>query len=509
MHDMTSKASSHVFDAQASRAIDARAITQIPVSGFTLMQRAAGFAWQCLLKKYPRVTGLSVWCGKGNNAGDAYLVAALAHHYGLRVQLVALYGPEHLSGDAATAYQQVAAAGLVVESFDEARTVVSGELVVDGLLGTGFKGQPRAEIARALAFLNAVACPIVSIDVPSGVNASTGAVCDNAIRADLTVSFITQKIGLFSGPGVAQVGERCFDDLAVPGHIYCEAGVPLRRFDPARVPIPGINTHKHRQGHVVVVGSDIGMPGAVTMSAEAALRSGAGMVTVVTQGQHTNAIIARTPEVMVVDAQAEQLSDILRRADLFVLGPGLGRRAWGEALYDLVQQFSSGDTQMPAGVPVVLDADGLYWLAMKQRWEGGNLYITPHAAEAARLLNVNTAGVVDDRLAAAEQLAGKFQCAGVLKGAGSVMFSAAGLSLCAHGNPGMATAGMGDVLSGIIAGFMAGADDVELRGNCFDLAVMAHSAAADLAAEELGYRSLTATDVITRLPQLLNGKLCD
>ena len=492
-----------LFDASESRSIDARAIEQLRVSGFTLMQRAADFAFACLLQRYPGVRRISVWCGKGNNAGDAYLLALLAHQYGLRVQLLAIAETTGLKGDASRAWRECKAAGLQVEDFDAQRTQVRGEVIVDGLLGTGFTGEPRQDMAAALVCLRRLPQPVLSIDIPSAVNASTGAAATQAVQADLTVSFITRKVGLYTGAGIEHAGAREFSSLGIPQHIYQEAGIRHSAFSPDDILMPQVNSHKHQQGHVVVVGGDLSMSGAVAMSAEAALRAGAGMVTVITQAQHAAAIVARRPEVMVVDADADNVGEVLRRADLFVLGPGLGRRLWGEALFDLVQSVSQSEGGN--NIPVVLDADGLYWLAAKGEWHGGRLYMTPHAGEAARLLACDAASIAHDRVATARALAERWRCRGVLKGAGSVLFTSQGVEICAHGNPGMASAGMGDVLSGIAAGFLANLAEqpVEMADRCFVAAVNAHSAAADLAAGRLGYRSLLATDVIAALPELL------
>ncbi len=507
MHKSMTKAITHLFTAEESRAIDARAISDLPVSGFTLMQRAAEVAFSTLLQRYPGITGISVWGGKGNNAGDAYLVAALARRYGLAVQAVAAAPTAELNGDAARAWQQAAAAGVEAVPFDSQPVV--GDVLVDGLLGTGFSGEPRPGMREVLQHLQQVRQPVLSVDVPSGVNASTGAAAACAVRADATVSFITRKLGLHTGAGVEHAGVRVFDALGVPAHIYEEAGVRGCRFQAADLMLPSAGSHKHQQGHVMIVGGDKNMPGAVAMAAEAALRAGAGMVTVVTQASHTNAIVARTPEVMVVDAQADDLAQTLRRGNIIVLGPGLGRRAWGETLFDLVQSLgASADA-----VPVLLDADGLYWLARKSSWQGGPLYITPHAAEAARLLDLEVGDVQQDRLAAAAALRGRWSCSGVLKGAGSVIFSASGSGICEHGNAGMATAGMGDVLSGIAGGLLAGVQRVsaaqagrQAADRQFELAVTAHSAAADRCAQRLGMRSLIATDVIRELPVLFNAQ---
>ena len=501
-------AQTQLYDAVASRDIDAYAIAHLGVSGYQLMQRAADAAFEALLQHFPGIGAIAVWCGKGNNAGDAYLVALRAHRFGIRTQVTALVDPSELQGDAAAAHAEASAAGVPINvGLSAQQTAV--DVVVDGLLGTGLSGPPRAPFDAAIAAINSLGKPVLSIDVPSGVNAASGAVYEQAVRAAVTVSFITRKIGLYTGAGVSYAGLREFDDLSVPAQMYTSSGVDWLHWSADRLPSLDANTYKHRQGHVVVAGGDVSMPGAVAMATQAALRVGAGMVTAITRPQHSAAIVSRTPEVMVrafdhgdpaaMDAQTAESLELLTRADLVVLGPGLGRSAWSEALYLAVEQ---------SGKPTLLDADGLYWLAQRGTWQGGDLTITPHVAEAARLLNTTANDIQADRMAACLRLRQQFDCCGVLKGAGSVVFTGGmpTLSVCAHGNPGMATAGMGDVLSGMAGGLLAAAvGEPEASWQMLGSAVALHSAAADLAASRLGQRSLLATDVIDAVPELMQA----
>ncbi len=503
------QADNTLYDAAASREIDAYAIEHLGVSGYMLMQRAADAAFASLLQNFPGIRAVTVFCGKGNNAGDAYLVAQRAFAMGLKTQVLAVVSADALSGDALTAYRQAESAGVGIEAAGE-QTLV-GDVVVDGLLGTGLNGAPRGAFATAIERINAANKPVLSVDIPSGVSADTGAVFGAAVKADVTVSFITRKLGLYTGAGISYAGVREFADLGVPPQMYVAAGLPRLFWTPDMLPALDVNTYKHRQGHVGVIGGDEAMPGAVAMASHAALRVGAGMVTALTRAEHRPAIVARTPEVMVQGFTPDAVSDataLLQRADLLVLGPGLGRSDWSQALYACAQASQK---------PTVLDADGLYWLAQFEHWSGGPLSITPHVAEAARLLKMSADDVQSDRLSAAKILAERFACHGVLKGAGSIVFDAAGqrLCVCAHGNPGMATAGMGDVLSGVLGGILggivAGTDTQVQSASRADMyaatsaAVALHSAAADHAALGVGMRSLVATDVISALPQVLLG----
>lgn len=504
--DFMNRPQDNLYGAQASRDIDAHAIaalTPAGVDGFVLMQRAAQAAFNCLLRHFPNAGSVSVMCGKGNNAGDAYLVAQCAHAFGLQVQLLAVVPPHSLQGDALQAYQQACTAGLEVQDFKF--QPLTGEVIVDGLLGTGLNGAPRAPFDLAIKHINDAGKPVLSIDIPSGVSADTGAVIEHAVRAAVTVSFITRKIGLYTGAGVSFAGEREFDTLGVASDLYCVEGIPRLRWQPAMLAQLDPNTYKHRQGHVVVVGGDLNMPGAIVLASSGVLRVGAGMVTALTHGEHVPTIVGHSPEVMVQSfTQATPkhksllsgVSALLQRADILVLGPGLGRTAWSQALYQLAEA---------ANKPTVLDADGLYWLAQNGRWRGGPLTITPHVAEAARLLQIEAAEVQANRLGCAKQLAQQFGAQGVLKGAGSIVFDATGerVTICAHGNPGMASAGMGDVLSGIVGGLLA---QVPAHHDPFPglaAGVALHSAAADEATKEIGQRSLIASDVVAALPQMV------
>ena len=255
----------HLYTAAASRAIDANAIARMPVEGLVLMQRAADATFDCLLRHFPGVGSLTVLCGKGNNAGDAYLVARRAYEYGLRVQLLAVVDPDELSGDAALAHRAAMDVGLDMAS---AADEFVGDVIVDGLLGTGIRGAPRSPYDQAIERANAAGKPVLAIDVPSGVNADTGAVAGAAIRAAVTISFITRKIGIYTGAAVSLVGEREFADLGVAENVYDQPRVPLLRWRHDLLPALPATTYKHRQGHLVIAGGDLNMPGAVAMAAE-------------------------------------------------------------------------------------------------------------------------------------------------------------------------------------------------------------------------------------------------
>ncbi|MEZ5560140.1 MAG: NAD(P)H-hydrate dehydratase [Pseudomonadales bacterium] len=510
-----------LYTAAQCRDLDRLAIERHGIPGHVLMERAGRAAFRALLERWPEARSLSICCGRGNNAGDGYVVAGLARRLGLDVQVLQVGDAGELTGDAARARDQALAEGVEPVA---ASAALRGDVIVDALLGTGFRGELRPPFAELVARINAArlqydSAPdgrhgVLAIDIPTGVEADTGAVRGSAVHADLTVTFIGRKIGLYTGAGVACRGELRYADLGVPSQLFrAIAGCPLLDFHEvaaAALPRRDANAYKQALGHVVVAGGDHSMGGATLMAAEAALRVGAGMVSVITRAGHRPAILARRPEIMVVDADdLAQRAAVFGRASCLVAGPGIGRAPWGR---ELLQQA------LALQLPTVLDADGLWWAAelnLPPAGRGGDLVITPHAAEAARLLGITTAEVAHDRPQCALRLVERSGGIAVLKGAGSLIAGpapAAGtrggatavtpalLGVCGHGNPGMATAGMGDVLSGVIGGLLAQgltATDAALLGVCL------HSCAADKAVRRLGELSLLATDLLPEIIELL------
>jgi ADP-dependent NAD(P)H-hydrate dehydratase / NAD(P)H-hydrate epimerase len=467
------------------------------------MARAGRAAFDSLLQHWPRARAVTVCCGKGNNAGDGYVLAALARAAGLGVELLQLGDPAQLAGAAAQARDQAVAAGVaIVMDWPEAP---AGDVLVDALLGTGLRGPLAPAFADAVRWINAAGRPVLALDLPTGVDADTGAVTDPAVRAAVTVMFIGRKLGLYTGPGVSFAGRREFVELGVTAGVYRQVpGCPLLDYatlGPARrLPPRDPGAYKQSFGHLVVVGGDASMGGAPLMAAEAALRVGAGLVSVITRAAHRPAIIARRPELMVVDADdAFARAAALERATCLVIGPGLGREPWGEALLR---------EALALGKPTVLDADGLQGLAALGLVPSGPIVGTPHPGEAAALLRSSTAAVQADRPGAVLALAARLGGVAVLKGAGTLIAAAGAapgqaaqlLGVCAHGNPGMASAGMGDVLSGVIGSLLAqglGPTDAAVAGVCL------HSLAADRAVARLGQRSLLATDLLEPIIAIL------
>ena len=491
-----------LYTAQQTRELDARAINEEGLPGYELMCRAGRAVFDEITRRYPACRTLTVVCGKGNNAGDGYVIARLAAEVGMLVDVQQLGSANALTGDAATARDDAQAAGVAPREHDADSPAFDGfgDVIVDALLGTGATGELRPAYASAVEAINTADRPVVAVDLPTGVVADTGATLGDAVNADVTVSFIGRKRGLATAAGMEHAGECVFTDLGVPTRVYRgQPAVPRRRFDAAALPRRRAGAYKQSYGHVLIVGGDDQMGGAVMMAAEAALRSGAGLVTVATRPRHQPAILARTPEVMVVDALSPQLDDVLARASLVGLGPGLGRGAWGgEAVVRVLE----------LGLRTVVDADGLHWLARNLREKGratpGPLIVTPHPGEAAALMDMSVPDIQQDRFVAATGIAERYRAAVILKGAGSIAADPDGrLAVCGHGNPGMASAGMGDVLTGIVCGIWAQGLSPFEAAEC---AMLLHSAAGDRAAARTGQASLIATDLIAELGPLLDGR---
>ncbi|WP_028630647.1 bifunctional ADP-dependent NAD(P)H-hydrate dehydratase/NAD(P)H-hydrate epimerase [Metapseudomonas resinovorans] len=473
------------------RDLDARLIAA-GTPGFELMRRAAHATWRALRRRWPEAGSLSVLAGHGNNAGDGYLIAALAQRAGWRVKVLAVGASDALTGDAALARDEAIAAGITIQLWSECATLDG--VAVDALLGTGLSGAVREPYAQAIRLLNSSALPVLAVDIPSGLCADTGRVQGVAVRADLTVTFIGLKIGLFTADAPNLVGELVFDDL--------QADPALLAVTPRvaeRMAVGGLQrlaprprtAHKGQFGHLLVVGGDRGLGGAALLSAESALRSGAGLVSLATRPEHVPAALARCPELMSAGvSSANQLLALASKADVLVVGPGLGQGAWGRSLLSVVAGLE---------VPQVWDADALNLLAVGQARLPVGAVITPHPGEASRLLGVPTADVQADRPRTALALAQKFDAVVLLKGAGSLVAAPDGrLALCDRGHPVMAGAGLGDVLAGLIGALLAQGMD-GYAATC--LAVWLHANAGESLAR--AGRGLAASDLIPTIRQLL------
>ena len=484
-----------LYTAEQVRQLDSLAIAEAGIPGYTLMTRAAEACRERLHARWPAASSLVVVCGTGNNGGDGYIMARLALASGLRVQVIQVGDPERIGGDALTARTDYLDAGGAVVPFST-DALAGADVIVDALLGTGLHHALEGGWRDVVEAINVSAIPVLAIDIPSGLNADSGSVMGVAVRAAETVTFIGRKQGLYTGQGTRHTGIVSFADLGVPARVYASIITSCRLLDrPPLGPLAGRRSrtaHKGDFGHVLVVGGGPGMIGAVRLCAEAALRSGAGRVSVATCEAHAAILAAACPELMAHAVSSPlQLRELLQRATVIVAGPGLGQSAWAHALMPVV---------LESRLPRVLDADALNFLANDPAY-CDNCVLTPHPGEAGRLLKLSTGVVQSDRFAAIAALVQQYRAVSVLKGAGTLIDSGDGdLSVCASGNPGMATAGMGDVLSGVIAGLIAQGmplADAAVAGVCV------HACAGDRAATQ-GERGMTAGDVIAEIRAVMN-----
>lgn len=484
-----------IYAVEAVRAIDRAAIDGEGIAGYTLMTRAGEAAVGDALAKFPAARRWRVLCGAGNNAGDGYVVARLAQDRGIDASVVALVDPSKLSGDAATACSDFVDAGGRIDDW-HGNIDDDADLLVDALLGSGLDRPVEGRFADAVNAINAHPAPVLALDIPTGLNGDTGEVMGCAVDADLTVTFVGLKTGLFLGAAMDHTGEVAFAGLDVPEKCRDPSQARLRRItrsDVARALPPRARAaHKGDFGHVLVVGGGHGMPGAVRLCAEAALRSGAGLVSIATHPSHAAMLVATRPELMSHGIEsAADLEPLLERASVVAFGPGLGRSDWAFGLYRRL---------LECDLPAVWDADALNLLA-DDRGEMDRRIMTPHPGEAARLLGRETAAVQADRVAALNALVLRYGGAAVLKGAGTLVSAADGapyISLC--GNPGMASPGMGDALTGIIAAMLAQGLDL---ADAARIGVEVHARAGDRAAAS-GQRGLAAGDLVAELRAVVN-----
>jgi len=491
MSQTTDTLPNRLYSAAQVRELDARLIAA-GTPGFELMQRAAHAAWRALRRRWPDAQELTVLAGRGNNAGDGYLIAALAQRAGRRVQVITVGDPQQLQGDAAQAFNEAQAAGVQMTPWSPSAELRG--VLVDALLGTGITGEVREPYASAIRAMNESTLPIIAVDLPSGLCADTGCLLGEVVQAELTVTFIGLKLGLLTGEGPARIGALVFDDLQADAQVVEQSEYAALRMSEAILPklAPRSPTaHKGSFGQVLVIGGDLGTGGAALLTAEAALRCGAGMVTLATRPEHVTASLMRRPEIMCSGVESTYaLTGLTQRADVLVIGPGLGEAPWGRSLLSLAPQCR---------VPQVWDADALNLLATGAVELPANCLLTPHPGEAARLLGIPVAEVQADRPAAARALAARFDCAVLLKGAGTLIADRDGrLALCDRGHPAMASAGLGDVLAGVAGALLAqGLEPYEAA--C--LSVWLHASAG----ERLGAagRGLAAADLIPVVRQLL------
>lgn len=490
-----------VLSAAQCKALDRRAIEAMGIPGYQLMQRAAQAALALIGQRWPSVRAISVWVGGGNNGGDGVVLARLAQERGWQVQLVvAASDVQKLArNEAAEAWRDLPQE--VVPQIFDAQLQIRGELIVDALLGIGVRGRVRDPIASMIERINRASIPVLALDQPSGLDTDLGVAAGVAVRADATLSFIANKLGWLTAQGPELAGERYWASLGVPGELLeqMEPYALLTKQAQIKLALPRRSraAHKGDFGVLVVVGGNLGLGGSAIMTAEAALRSGAGRVILLTRPEHVSAALARVPEVMVQGVlDPAQAREQLSQASALVIGPGLGQDDWAKAWLELAEKFEG---------PCLYDADALNLIANGEARAGAGSVFTPHPGEAARLLGISTAQVQADRVAALLNLERRFGGVQVLKGAGTLCVKDGQIEVCDRGNPGMATAGMGDILSGIIGALLVQGIAPASAAAC---GVWIHARAGDLAAAR-GERGLLASDLLEQIRAAVNDNEID
>jgi NAD(P)H-hydrate epimerase len=433
-----------------------------------------------------------VFCGSGNNAGDGYIVANLLHNAGLHVCVYSVAYTCQLKGDALTAYQHYTSShGKVIQY--QVGLNFCADVIIDALFGTGLNKTVTGLFAHAIETINQNRAFVMAVDVPSGLNADTGNVMGCAVKANSTVTFIGLKQGLFTGQAADYCGDIVYDSLAIANAVLATEAPSAVRVIPQSLPKRLQASHKGHYGHVLVIGGEHGYSGAARLAGEAALRVGSGLVSVATRSTHAGLINISRPELMCHGVEsAEQLLPLLSKISVIAIGTGLGQSDWAiELLITVI---------LATRKPLILDADALNLLA-RNPIVNPNWILTPHPAEAARLLNCTTDEVQQDRFAAVSALQAKFQGVVILKGAGTLIASDKGIAISNTGNPGMASGGMGDVLTGVLAGLVAQGLSLEQAAQ---QGVYLHGKAADNAAQAEGERGLLASDLMPYLRRGVN-----
>ncbi len=484
-----------LYTAAQVRELDRLTIKEHGISGQTLMERAGKAAHSLMTKAFPDAWRIVVVCGVGNNGGDGAVIARLAQANDSNVTALYVGDQSKISGDAKAMLELARDAGVTIEPF-HADKLKLADVIIDAILGTGLDRDVTGQVKTVIETINAAPVPVFSIDLPSGLNADTGVSMGATIEADLTLSFIGLKQGLLTGEGPGYAGNVHFDELDVPDDVFKAVPNSSRRIDQAFVrkhlPARRSTGHKGVYGHTLIVGGNAGFAGAARMAAEAAARSGSGLVSLATRKTHSGFICVDRPEIMVHGVESPtDLMQLIRRKNVIAVGPGLGQSNWSNYMLQ---------TALDSNCPLVLDADALNLLA-KDPIKRDNWILTPHPGEAARMLNTSVLEIQQNRFDAIRAMQSKYGGVCVLKGAGTLVVSNLGkVALCNQGNPGMASGGMGDVLTGVIAGLVAQGIGLVTAARA---GVIVHANAGDIAAKS-GQRGMLATDLMPAIRQLVN-----
>ncbi|WP_420022062.1 bifunctional ADP-dependent NAD(P)H-hydrate dehydratase/NAD(P)H-hydrate epimerase [Candidatus Pantoea edessiphila] len=484
-----------VWPIKSLNKLEVDAACYLNISLYEIMLRAGNAICNHISKYWPDAINWLFLCGHGNNGGDGYVAARIAKISGKKVTLIS-YSNEikDLSREAQIAYNEWISIGGKIHEVD-AKWPDKIDIIIDALLGTGINRVPNSAYSSLIKKANLHSAPILSVDIPSGLFASNGNVLGNAIYASHTLSFITLKPGQLIGKARDFIGELHYIDLGLSS-FFLNKKAPILRFDSSclsywlkpRRP----TSHKGDYGKLLFIGGNIGTAGAIFMAAEAALRTGAGLVKLLTYKENIAPIVGTRPEIMIDDIKNEYvLKESLLWADIIIIGPGLGNNNLAK---DILNKVSLSKK------PMIWDADALNFLSTTKD-KCCNRIITPHSGEASRLLNCSLDEIEKDRLYTARCLSNQYGGIVVLKGAGTIIVEEGKIAIADVGNAGMASGGMGDILTGIIAAL------VGQQLTLFDAACagcIVHGTAADELASNRGLRGILATDLFKILWKFIN-----
>ena len=511
-----------VVTAAEMRQIDQDTIEGIGIPGIVLMETAGSAIVRAIEQHYPNCQRIGIFAGKGNNGGDGIVIARQLAHIGRDVRLFLVSPSDSFTGEAQTNLQIAKNLGLPIEEVLDGKEGwkdwgANCELLVDAIFGTGLRGAVRDPIATVINAINRLPTPILSVDLPSGLDADTGHPLGTCVRADRTVTIGLPKRGLLMHPGAELAGKLEVVDIGFPEQVVDAQNIKVNwttaahaaQWMPPRPP----SSHKGSYGRVLVVAGSTGMTGAAALASEAALRAGAGLVTLATP-KHLNPILeGLLPEVMTlplpetdagslsVSATSTILEFAVKTKSILAIGPGLSQHP---ETVSFVHQLIRENREQRLDLRMVIDADGLNALSQVRETISllnSDAVLTPHPGEMARLTSTSVPVLEKDRISTAQQFASKYGVTLVFKGAPTVTSTSNGnLWVNSTGNPGMATGGMGDVLTGIIAGLMAQGIPSE---SAAALGVYLHGLAGDIVAERFGRHGLIASDVLKAVPEAI------
>ncbi len=486
-----------VYTCAQSEAIDRYAIHECGICSYDLMSRAGEGAWRKFQRNWPQARSPAIVCGPGNNGGDGYVLASHALQAGLVPRVYALGEPK--TADASRGCAEYVRQGGIRNEFSDCASLRECDSVVDAIFGIGLSRPPQGPLREAIRAIRQSGLPVLALDVPSGLDADTGIELGIAVRADITVTFITRKIGLYTGHGSHFSGRIELDRLEVPqgalAHIDAAGSIVSESEIGPLLPKRVAHAHKGNAGRVAIIGGNATMEGAAIMAARASFRTGAGLVSMIMPSDKFAGAQA-CPEVRVIPASDPVLvTESASAANAIGIGPGMGTDAWARGVWELMRTVE---------IPLVVDADALNLLA-RSPLSRPDWILTPHPAEAARLLGVKTSAVQSDRCAAAKEIVHRYGGVCVLKGAGTLIATADDLWVCDRGNSGMATGGMGDVLTGVICALRSQGMAAAAAART---GVWIHACAGDDCASEFGPIGMMSTDLLpfirTRVNRLAN-----